>query len=207
MISFSKLISTSVSWLLRTASDKICIYLLIINIIANFFGIVFFKDTFAIINFILLGAFVAFLETVFIRLFSKVKFIKTSILLLIAIATNILIFTDLFLSSTFNLIVGEDAINIIANTNSTETAGFIETYCSVENLIFLIGAIVLLNAISYKLSKFLCKIHGMGLFNIFLAAGGGLCYVSAYTVKKYMEQDEAFLNIRQPLDLPTAATC
>lgn len=184
------------------ASDKMFIYLMLLNISANLFGYVFFKSGFAIASFILLGAFMAYIETAIIKFFSKTKFVKNTLPVLIAVFTNILILADLFLARTFHLIIGEDAINILANTNTAEAASFIDTYLNAGNIATLICIIAAINLGSWFIAKFIARIRRIGLFNIILVIGGGICCASASTIKKCMGADSAFRNTPHPQDLP-----
>lgn len=145
---------------------------MLLNISANLFGYVFFKSSFAIASFILLGAFIAYIEAAVIKIFSKTKLVKNALLIIIAVFTNILILTDLFLARTFNLIIGEDAINILANTNSAEAASFIDTYLNAGNIATLIYIIAAINFGSWFIAKFIVRIRRLNLFNIILTIGG-----------------------------------
>ncbi len=160
------------------ASDKIFTYLLLLNISANLFGYVFFQSGFAIVSFILLGAFIAFIETAVIKVFSNAKYVKNTLLTIFAIFTNILILSDLFLARTFKLIIGEDAINILANTNTSEAASFIDTYLNAENFSILSCIIIAINFGSWFIAKYTSNVRPLGYFNIILTIGGGVFIMS-----------------------------
>ena len=111
-------------------------YLLILNMISNFGVSIYFHDVFSIFSIITLAAFTAYLETV-LCISIRIKFLKLSLFIFLAIFHNILIAIDYYLIFHFQMPIGQDAIDVLADTNPVEAQNFMMTYLSFHVVLLL----------------------------------------------------------------------
>lgn len=147
-------------------------YLLILNMISNFGVSIYFHDVFSIFSIITLAAFTAYLETV-LCISIRIKFLKLSLFIFLAIFHNILIAIDYYLIFHFQMPIGQDAIDVLADTNSVEAQNFMMTYLSFHVVLVWVIAIVVLNVAVIWISNHLRgKItHWISLFSSFMGIG------------------------------------
>lgn len=167
-------------WLFDLMSSPSFIYIFVLNLVANSLSYVYFKDSIACVSFLMLAAIVSFVEIVLVNTFSRINWLKQTVFYLLIAFSNVLILTDIFLIKEFNLIFGEDIINIIANTNSAEASNFVSTYFSFSNITIIISLIIGINVIALLCSRIFSKVKYIGLVNSILCIGGIL--LSGYCV-------------------------
>ena len=172
---------------LGIVSKPIYTHLFILNLVANSLSSIYFNGPFVYSCFILLAAIIAFAFTAIIHL-TNIRWLQISIQTIILISVNLLIITDIFLLKEFNLIFGEDVINIIADTNHTEVSNFTSTYLCINNIAFIIFITTILNLAAYYLPKFLLKIKRNYIFNAYIilcCCSLLLCGYTIYNLKVY----------------------
>lgn len=173
-------------WAIEIISTPIFIYFLILNIVANSLSSLYFQDTLAYVSFVLLAAIITFVELSAIKVVDQIKWLKIVMLCVFIALTNVLIVVDSFLIKEFNLLFGEDVINIIADTNPSETSDFIQTYFSFSNILLITSLIVGVNAIAFLSYKLLSKLKFIKISNALLCAGGLLlCCFCVYSQVVY----------------------
>ena len=167
-------------WLFDLMSSPSFIYIFVLNLVANSLSYVYFKDSIACVSFVLLSAIITFFEIVLVNAFSRITWLKQLLFYSVIIFSNVLILTDIFLIKEFNLLFGEDVINIIADTNTTEASNFISTYFSLSNITIIIGLIIGINLVALLCSRLFSKVKYIGVINVILCIGGIL--LSGYCI-------------------------
>ncbi len=131
--------------LLPTKSSSF-LYLVLLNVISNIAYTIYANSPIALFSMVVLAAFTAYCEML-IYCFIPWKRIKRLWLILLPIFHNILIITDYFLYYKFHIVLGQDVVDILAETNFVEAENFLATYTSPSVLILWILALLLLNLV------------------------------------------------------------
>lgn len=153
---------------------------------ANCLSILYFQNLLAYVSFVMLAAIITFVEVIPIKLFSQLKWLKNVIVGILVILINGLIVVDIFLIKEFNLLFGEDVINIIADTNPTEVSNFASTYLSFSNILVITSIVILINLVAFFVSKFVVNFKRIWIVNSILCVGGVfLCCISVYSQKVF----------------------
>lgn len=174
------------NWLRDIVSMRIFLYLYILNLVANCLSILYFQNLLAYVSFVMLAAIITFVEVIPIKLFSQLKWLKNVIVGILVILINGLIVVDIFLIKEFNLLFGEDVINIIADTNPTEVSNFASTYLSFSNILVITSIVILINLVAFFVSKFVVNFKRIWIVNSILCVGGVfLCCISVYSQKVF----------------------
>ena len=163
----SQIFNKAYRYTLGIVSKPIYTQLLLLNLVANSLSFVYFNGPFVYSCFILLAAIIAFVYTAIIHL-THIQWLQKSVQTLLLILTNIFIIIDIFLLKEFNLIFGEDVINIIADTNPSEISNFATAYFGVSNIAFIISITAVLNLVAYYLPKLIIKIKRNYIFNTYI---------------------------------------
>lgn len=108
-------------------------------------------------------------------LLNKVKCGKIFAILIIAI-TNICIIIDYFCYMKFSKVIGQDVMDIIAETNPEETIEFLETYLNIWIILAIVCLCTILNIASLKLSKYLAKLRWVKSSMVIAAILGIVCF-------------------------------
>lgn len=153
---------------------------------ANCLSILYFQNLLAYVSFVMLAAIITFVEVIPIKLLSQLKWLKNVIVAILVIFINGLIVVDIFLIKEFNLLFGEDVINIIADTNPTEVSNFASTYLSFSNILVITSIVILINLVAFFVSKFVVNFKRIWIVNSILCVGGVfLCCFSVYSQKVF----------------------
>lgn len=177
----SQIFNKAYRYTLGIVSKPIYTQLFLLNLVANSLSFVYFNGPFVYSCFILLAAIIAFVYTAIIHL-THIQWLQKSVQTLLLILTNIFIIIDIFLLKEFNLIFGEDVINIIADTNPTEISNFATAYFGVSNIAFIISITAVLNLVAYYLPKLIIKIKRNYIFNTYIILCCGALLLGGYTV-------------------------
>lgn len=129
-------------------------YLFLLNFISNFGIHVYLNDWKSISCMIMLAALMAYIE-VTIYMLVRMRWLQIIWLSFTVIMHNLLIISDYFLNIHFNMALGQDAIDILAETNYIEIKNFIGAYLSFSSVAFWIAFILILNYVFLKVSSYL----------------------------------------------------
>ena len=133
--------------LLRPVQSSLFVYLLLLNYVSNLGVCVFgFCDGFDIFAMAMMAALAAYVETAIYKLLPK-KWPRLFWLLLLVVVHNVLIVVDYFLIYHFHLALGQDVVDILAETNPVEAENFLDTYLSWGSLTLWLLALACLNVV------------------------------------------------------------
>ena len=125
-------------FLLIPIKSSLYLYLLLLNVVSNFGELIYHRSAFAIFSMVVLAALAAYVETSFYKLINW-KWPKTVFLLLVVFFHNAFIVIDYFLIYHFHMAIGQDVVDILAETNPVEVANFWVTYLSLPQLLSWLG--------------------------------------------------------------------
>ena len=143
--------------LLAPIKSVVFLYLLLLNMVANLAYLLYGKGVFAIVSMVVLAAMTAYIECGIYKLLRR-KTIQIGWLMLLVIIHNVLIVTDYFLLSQFHMVIGQDVVDIIAETNMVEIRNFIDAYMTWSSLTIWILSLLLLNLLIIWLSRLLIRL-------------------------------------------------
>jgi len=173
------------SKLCKKTTGRFFLYVFILNLLSNYVYLKVDNSLFAYVCIFCLSAFVAFVEyTLYLCL--PTLWLKKTLAIALIFLHNILLICDFFLLSKFQMVFGQDAVDILAETNHLEIANFFQTYITPNLLVFYCILIFLLNLLVYFAVKFLVGFNhlriGLSCLAIF-----GFCIIllSFYHLKKY----------------------
>ena len=130
--------------LLNPVKSSLFLYLLLLNFVSNLADLVYDQSAFAIFSMVMLAAMLSYIETAIYKVLS-LKWPRIIFLLCVVLYHNILIATDYFLVYQFNMAIGQDVVDILAETNPVEAQNFLDTYLTLPLFILLLVAILLFN--------------------------------------------------------------
>jgi len=132
-------------------------YLLAISLTDNLLSIKMGGGIFQVINIISLSAFLCYCESAVVALYARLthtrKLWHNPLFLLFALAANILAVADWFVFINFNSLLCPEYIDIIADTNPEESAGFLHTYLTGKTIATIAAVLILGNAIAMAICK------------------------------------------------------
>lgn len=83
--------------------------------------------------------------------------------LFISVLTNLLLLTEIFLFANFHMVIGHEAIDILADTNTEECKNFIESYLGFGTIILFIGSCFAVNFIFITVAKLISNLNIKGI--------------------------------------------
>lgn len=133
-------------------------YFLIISLISNSMILCVQPDLHMLLGVVSLSGLFAYVVSGMVRLCGSFIGSRRSIFLnpvfgLFCILTNILLLIDCFLYVQFHMILSQDVIDIIAETNPSESASFIDSYLSISSILLWMAIFIILNVGIYFLSR------------------------------------------------------
>lgn len=112
----------------------------LLNLASNLFGLHYMDSqhpldsVLSVISISCMSALFAIAEAMVIHLLRKARSLQIMIMVLLLTVHFILIGTEAFLLIEFGMIIGQDAIDVLSETNARETSEFIDTYCNLHLL-------------------------------------------------------------------------
>ncbi len=161
------------------------LYLFLLNFISNFGIHVYLNDWKSIFCMVMLAALIAYIE-VAIYMLVRMRWLQIIWLSLVVIIHNLLIISDYFLNIHFHMALGQDAIDILAETNYIEIKNFIGTYLPFSSVALWVFLILILNYVIHKVSLYFSRFNVMR--NIMLCCvliGGGISVACIYNFVVY----------------------
>lgn len=171
--------------LLVPIKKPLFLYLFLLNFISNFGIHVYLNDWKSIFCMVMLAALIAYIE-VAIYMLVRMRWLQIIWLSLVVIIHNLLIISDYFLNIHFHMALGQDAIDILAETNYIEIKNFIGTYLPFSSVAFWVFLILILNYVIHKVSLYFSRFNVMR--NIMLCCvliGGGISVACIYNFVVY----------------------
>lgn len=152
--------------------------LLLFNLIS---GLAYYNTSnssfFVLFSILAIAFAVAYLESVLLLPFNKVcrKFLLT----IVVLVYNLLIISDYYCRYKFGKVLGQDIIDILAETNPTEISNFISTYLTFNILVSIIIIVIIFNWVvvltaslirktKYTFISFILSILGFGIWGYML---------------------------------------
>lgn len=131
--------------------NKIAFLLFLLNLATNWTIslIPFYRTLHFTCYWIIISAMFAMIETALYYLLKKIHLQKLFLVFIVFLHISLCII-DVFLYLNFNFILGQDAIDIIAQTTSTEATSFLKTYVSIT---FVVCAIIIIVGLYWALNK------------------------------------------------------
>lgn len=120
--------------------NKFFILFFLLNLASNLFGLHYMDSkhpldsVLSVVSISCLSALFAIAEAMVIHLLRKVRNLQIMVMVLMLTIHFILIGTEAFLLIEFGMIIGQDAIDVLSETNARETSEFIDTYCNLHLL-------------------------------------------------------------------------
>lgn len=171
--------------LLVPIKKPLFLYLFLLNFISNFGIHVYLNDWKSIFCMVMLAALIAYIE-VAIYMLVRMRWLQIIWLSLVVIIHNLLIISDYFLNIHFHMALGQDAIDILAETNYIEIKNFIGTYLPFSSVALWAFLILILNYVIHKVSLYFSRFNVMR--NIMLCCvliGGGISVACIYNFVVY----------------------
>ena len=159
-------------------------YLLFLNIISNLGYAIYFHDFFSVFSMIMLAASLAYIETG-MYIMVKQRTIQRIFLVLLILIHNILIVIDYYLIWNFHKTIGQDIVDIVAETNSVEAENFIIAYLTMKSVCLWLLTLFLMNLCVCWLSKYLKNIIFYWICFVSVMLGFGILLVGVYNYSFY----------------------
>lgn len=123
------------------------VYFFILNLISNSAFLLYNQSFWALFCMVNCAGLVAYIEDFFV---SKIKRKNVSVcfIVLFALFHSLLILGDYFLIINFRMLLNQDVVDILSETNAEQTEDFIQTYLHWWIIVAWIFAILLLNFIA-----------------------------------------------------------
>lgn len=162
------------------------LYLLILQLISNttWLYIVHPFSWVTLLFIIMLSTMTAGILSLPIKIFKRKKSIILIYIGIISLLQLILIAVDYFLLLNFSIILVQDVVDIIYESNPTESVEFISTYLSPLKTLFYLAALVAIMIISAIIAKLLCGINQLKYVSLGLMVGGAV--IMGYTSYSYV---------------------
>lgn len=160
------------------------LYVFILNLFSNFSYLKYDSSPFAYCCMFSLSAFIAYIESATLLLLSKQVLRKVYVLTIIAIH-NILVICEYFLLTNFQMVLNQDAIDILAETNTIEIENFLETYVSPTVVLLYATLVLLLNLFIYILVKYIVRLRLQSFYFVSAACGFVVLCLCGYNFVKY----------------------
>ena len=153
-----KLFSVFAGVLKKPVQGRLFAYLLMLNAVSNCCICIHYQQFVPILCMLTLAGLTAYVESAVCMLI-RFRWLRLLTLLLFVVVHNLLIVADYFLVYQFHMALGQDAVDVLAETNAVEAANFLETYLNGWNLLLWLLFLVALNYVLLLLSRFLSRIN------------------------------------------------
>lgn len=142
--------------IVKTWGNRIALFLFLLNLVTNWtVSLIPLYRTFQFTCYwIVISAMFATIEVALYYLLKKIHLHNLFLIFIVFLHVSMCI-VDVFLYLNFNFILGQDAIDIIAQTTSTEAKSFLRTYVSIP---FIICTIILLIGLFWAIKKVASKL-------------------------------------------------
>ena len=171
--------------ILKPVTNRFFWIVLILNLLSNLVDIKYHHSVFAILSMVFLSAAIAYIESSLYVLLTK-KVIQKIYAFIIITFHNILVIIEYVLLINFQMIINQDAIDILAETNMEETSNFLHSYLpSIWIILLCLCLFFLMNWTIWKLSDKLVKMHVKWTPFCLALCGFGLLLVCAFNFVKY----------------------
>lgn len=142
--------------IVKTWGNRIALFLFLLNLVTNWtVSLIPLYRTFQFTCYwIVISAMFATIEVALYYLLKKIHLHNLFLIFIVFLHVSLCI-VDVFLYLNFNFILGQDAIDIIAQTTSTEAKSFLRTYVSIP---FIICTIILLIGLFWAIKKVASKL-------------------------------------------------
>lgn len=141
-----------VQWLSKPVSKHFFLYVFILNLLSNYVDLHYDQSTFAYCCIFFLSALIAYIESaIFVIL--KISWLKKTYAIIVIAFHNILVICEYYLLLQFQMILNQDAIDILAETNPVEIENFIHTYFSPWLILSCVVLVILLNGAIYGIIR------------------------------------------------------
>lgn len=168
----------------KPVSSKFFFFVLILNLLSNYVALRWDTTLFAYVGIFLLSALTAYIESVIYLILNK-QWLKIVYAIIVALIHNILIVCEYFLLTQFQMILNQDVIDILAETNTIETENFLQTYVSPQLVVSVLLLISVLNIITFFAAKSLSCLNLKNVFLIVVLGGIGMLVIAGYNFYKY----------------------
>ena len=163
---------------------RIYLYLFLLNVISNLADTVYDNSLFAIVSMVMQAAMSAYMET-FVYKVLWYKLPRLTWLMFLVVWHNMLLIIDYFLVCQFHMAIGQDAIDILAETNPVEIDNFIETYLSWRVIAISLICLFVTNCCVLWLTRTISHLRYVWLAAIFTCIGFVVISVCIYNYAFY----------------------
>lgn len=170
--------------LLTPIKSSALIYLFLLNVVSNIAYTVYANTAFAIFSMVMLASLAAYIETA-VYTAIKWKWLRIVWLVLLIIFHNTLIITDYFLLWQFHMVIGQDVVDILAETNYVESENFISSYLSWTSLGLCLLVMLMFNIICIGVTKLFHYLPYIWPFIGFILIGAGIMVLCVYNYHYY----------------------
>lgn len=171
-------------WACKPVTKKFFLFLLILNLISNYVELRYDDSLFAYFGIFFLSALFAYIEASIYYLIIK-RWLKLLYASTVIVIHNILIICEYFLLVKFQMIINQDAIDILSETNPVEIDNFIQTYISPTLILICLLLIITVNIVIYYITTFLSKLKIQKVYLLFAIMGLGIFGLCGYNFIKY----------------------
>ena len=170
--------------LVTPVKSSLYLYLLLLNIVSNCGDLVYDQSAFAIFSMVALAALLAYVEAAMYKLLVW-KWARLLFLLLVFVFHNTLIAIDYFLTYHFHMAIGQDVVDILAETNPVEAANFWDTYLSFPVLVLWIVILVALNLLLVFIARLISRLPYLCIAMCCTVSGLCVMALCIYNFKVY----------------------
>ena len=139
-------------------SNRFFLYVLFLNLISNYASAWYVNDWLSLFYICFLSAFIAYCEA-FIYALLRPYWLKKAYAVFVGVLLNILCVTDYFLMINFQQDIYQDVIDILAETNAVEAAGFVETYMQFGTISLWVLACLALNVLLFFAVRYVYRMR------------------------------------------------
>ena len=175
------------SFLFGPIKKPLFLYLFLLNFISNYGIHVYLSDGKSICYMGMLAALMAYVE-VSMYLLSHVRWLQIIWLSFLVIIHNLLIISDYFLNIHFHMALGQDAIDVLSETNYIEIKNFVNTYLTFSSVTLWIALMLILNYVILKVSLYLSHIRVIRIImSCCVLIGVGISVICIYNFVVYRD--------------------
>jgi len=180
------LLRTFLRLLGKPTSGYLFFFVLILNLLSNYTYLKYDNTLFAIVSIFFLSVFIAYLVNVIYLLLAK-SWLRKAFASIVIVIHNIFVISEYFLLTNFQMVLNQDAIDILTETNPLEIEDFLQTYTSPGLLASYVIVVLLLNLVTYLIAKSIARFHFKNIFPAFALCGLGILCLCVYNFVKYRD--------------------
>lgn len=170
--------------LLRPFRSNIFLYLFLLNTVSNLAYAIYGNGSIVILSMLALGSLSAYVET-FVYMLIPWQKIKIIWLTFVVVIHNILLIIDYFLIYNFHMVIGQDVVDILAETNTDETVNFANTYLGWTTILVWLAFLLLANILILAISRLLGRIQHIWAYALLCIAGVAIMAFCIYNFILY----------------------